>query len=245
MSADTQSAYNAIRASKPGSWRLRRRPWTLVLAALAAGLLTGCGGTKAISNHAEAQDLPAPKVSNRLRAEEAAIHREVLASLDNDSGGGVRYGSIPAYLSNKQAAPANQVLSATAAHPAIAIQGISVVLHLAHGSALATAIGPDVPDRIQGSADLHTPATWDLTFANVHGMVPISPSLFTVTDEQGMLLLPHLSIVGGGSLPKIVPAGRPFTLRLTTVVSVGDGKLRYAPGGGPWLAEWDFDVETD
>jgi len=42
-----------------------------------------------------------------------------------------------------------------------------------------------------------------------------------------------------------VPAGRPFTLRLTTVVSVGDGKLRYAPEGGPWLAEWDFDVETD
>ena len=244
MSADTQSP-NASRAFEPGSWRLRRRPWALVLAALAAGLLTACGGTKPVSKHALAPPPPAPRVSSRLRAEEASIHRAVQASLDSDSGAAVRYGSIPAYLRNKQAAPANQLLSATAAHPAIAIQGVSVVLHLAHGRALATAVGPEVPDRIQGSADLHTPATWDLTFANVHGTVPISPSLFTITDEQGMLLLPHLSIVGGRSLPKIVPAGRPFTLRLTTVVSVGDGKLRYAPGGGPWLAEWDFDVETD
>ena len=71
---------------------------------------------------------------------------------------------------------------------------------------------------------------------------PDLPSLFTITDEQGMLLLPHVSVIGGGPLPKIVPAGRPFTLRLTSVVSVGDGKLRYAPGGGPWLAEWDFDL---
>ena len=25
----------------------------------------------------------------------------------------------------------------------------------------------------------------------------------------------------------------------------GDGELRYAPAGGHWLSEWDFDVETD
>jgi hypothetical protein len=217
----------------------------LVPAALAAGLLTGCAAAKPAAKHAQPPGPPTPKVSSRLRAEEAAIHREVLASVHHDSEAGVRYGSIPAYLRNKRAAPVNQVLSATAAHPAIAIQGNSVVLHLDHGSALATAVGPNVPDRIQGSADLHTPATWDLTFANVHGTVPISPSRFTITDEQGMLLLPHVSVVGGGPLPKIVPAGRPFTLRLTTVVSIGDGKLRYAPAGGPWLAEWDFDVETD
>ena len=136
-----------------------------------------------------------------MRAEEEAIHQQVLASLQQDSDANVRYGSIPADLRNKQAPPANQVLSASAAHPAIAIQGNSVGLHFAHGSALATAVGPDVPDRIQGSADLHTPATWDLTFADVHGTVPIAARLFSITDEQGLLLLPRVSVVGGGPLP--------------------------------------------
>jgi hypothetical protein len=186
-----------------------------------------------------------PKVSSRVRAQEAAIHRQVLASLHDDSNKNARYGGIPAYLRNKQAVPANQVLTATAAHPAIAIQGNSVALRLAHGSALATAVGPDIPDRIQGSADLHTPATWVITFSHVRGKVPISPSLFTITDEQGMLLPPHVSVAAGGPLPKLVPAGHLFTLRLTATVSVGDGKLRYVPGHGPWLAEWDFNVETD
>ncbi len=245
MRARTHSPYNASRAFEPGSRRVPRSRRVLVAAALAAGLLTGCGAAKPAPKHAQAPDSPPVKVSGRLRAEEAAIHRQVLASLHHDNEAGVRYGSIPAYLRNRQTAPADQILSATAAHPAIAIQGNAVVLHLAHGSALATAVGPDVPDRIQGSADLHTPATWELTFADVRGTVPISPSRFTITDEQGMLRLPHVSVVGGAPLPKVVPAGRPFTLRLTTVVSIGDGKLRYAPAGGPWLAEWDFDVETD
>lgn len=68
--------------------------------------------------------------------------------------------------------------------------------------------------------------------------------MFTLADQQGMLLSPRLSVPGGGPLPKAVPAGHPFTLRLSTV-SVGDGKLRYSPAGRSWLAEWDFDVETD
>ncbi len=245
MIARTRLRYDASRAFEPGSRRLLRLAGRLAPAALLVCLLSGCGATTPASEHAQAPGPPTPKVSSAVRAQEAAIHRQVLASLHHESDAHVRYGSIPAYLRGKQAPPANQVLSATAAHPAIAIQGNSVVLHLAHGSAVATAVGPDVPDRIQGSADIHTPATWALTFADVHGIVPISPRLFTVTDEQGMLLLPHVSVVGGGSLPKIVPAGRPFTLRLTSVVSVGDGKLRYAPEGGSWLAEWDFDVETD
>jgi hypothetical protein len=254
LSAKTKSRADAGRALGPGLRRTGELRRGLLVAVLAAGLLAGCGTARPAPSHtsshiqaaAKAPDAPkAPTVSKSVRAEELAIHQQVLASLHQNSDAGVKYGSIPADLRNKQAPPANQVLSASAAHPAIAIQGNSVVLHLAHGSALATAVGPDVPDRIQGSADLHTPATWDLTFADVHGTVPISARLFTVTDEQGALLLPRVSVVGGGSLPTTAPAGRPFTLRLSTVVSVGDGKLRYAPSGGPWLAEWDFDVETD
>ncbi len=233
------------RAFEPGSQPFPRLRRVLVPVTLVAGLLAGCGAARTASKQASVPGPPAPKVSSRVRAQEAAIHREVLASLHQVSGHDARYGGIPAYLLDRQAPPANQTLSATAAHPAVAIQGIGVKLRLAHGSALATAVGPDVPDRVQGTADLHTQATWDLTFADVHGKIPVSPRLFSITDEQGMLLAPRVSVLGHGRVPKFVPAGRPFTLRLTTVVSVGDGKLRYAPAGGPWLAEWDFDVETD
>ena len=217
----------------------------LLPAALAAGLLGGCGSAGPAPKDSKALRGVAPPISSKLRVQEAAIHRQVLASLGHDADSHARYGTVPADLRDKQAPPANQVLSASTAHPATAIQGISVELHLPHGSALATAVGPDVPDRIQGSADLHTPATWDVTFADVHGTIPIAQTLFTITDEQGRLLMPRVSVAGGGPLPRTVPARRPFTLTLKTVVSVGDGKLRYAPDGADWLAEWDFDVETD
>jgi hypothetical protein len=221
-----------------------------LLAAAVAAALAGCGSSAATSRGATAsatttQTAPIPKVSKRVKAQEQAVHREVSRALHHHSDAHRRYGSVPKDIRRRQAPPANQVLSATAARPAYAIQGVSVRLHLAHGSALATVVGPDVPTRIQGTAEVHTPAVWDLTFADVHGTVPVAARLFSITDEQGQLLSPHVSVWGGGSLPPTVPAGRPFTLRLSTRVSVGDGKLRYAPTGGRWLSEWDFDVETD
>ncbi len=233
----------ASRAFGPG---LRRSVTpALAAAALAAAALAGCGSSQTATVAAGGAQPKRPRISAKLRAQEAAIHQQVVASLNQGNGATGRYGSIPANLRNKQSAPVNQVLHASALHPAIAIQGNGVQLHLLHGTALATAVGPDIPTRIQGSADLHTTATWDFTFADVKGTVPISPRLFTITDEQGALLWPKLSVPGGGPLPKTVPTGRPFTVMLSTVVSVGDGKLRYAPTGGTWLAEWDFDVETD
>ena len=59
-----------------------------------------------------------------------------------------------------------------------------------------------------------------------------------------MLLFPR-SGSRAGAAPEHRSTGRPLTLVLSTVVSAGDGKLRYAPSGDAWLAEWDFDVETD
>jgi len=235
----------ASRVRRPGSRRFRESLGVL-LALLGVSLLAGCGSaTSSTSTTHTAATAPAPRVSRRVRAQEAAIHQQVLAALHHDGEAGTRYGQLPADLRSRQKPPANQTLSASMAHPAVAIQGISVALHLPGGTALATAVGPDVPTRIQGSADLHTPATWDLTFDDVHGTIALSRTMFSITDEQGMLLWPRVTVAGGGPLPKTVPAGRPFTLQLKTVVSVGDGKLRYAPTGGGWLAEWDFDVETD
>ena len=157
----------------------------------------------------------------------------------------LRPGKVPADLADHQSAPANQVLSATAAHPADAIQGVSVRLQLPHGSAVATGVGPTVPTSVQGTSDLHTNAVWDLTFAHVHGTIPLSPQMFTITDEQGQLLAPRVTVLGGAPLPSTVPHGRAFTIQLRTRVSVGDGKLRYSPTRAHWLSEWDFNVETD
>ena len=226
------------------------RAGTLLVATLAAVVMTlaGCGSSATSSRSATTsvtttQTAPVPKVSKRVKAEEQAVHRQVSAALHRHTH--AQYGGIPKDIRDRQAAPANQVLSASAAQPADAIQGVSVRLHLAHGTALATVVGPDVPTRIQGTSDLHTPAVWDLTFADVHGTIPIAARLFSITDEQGELLSPRVSVLGGASMPHAVPAGHPFTLRLRTRVSVGDGKLRYAPTGGHWLSEWDFNVETD
>lgn len=233
---------HASRVFGPGSRALR--------AVGVVAVLAGCGSSATVSSSPTASTsaphaAPVPTVSQRVKAEERSLHREVSTALHHDNDAHARYGSLPADIRHRQAPPANQVLSATAARPAIAIQGVSVRLHLAHGAALATVVGPDIPTRIQGSADLHTPAVWDLTFADVHGTIPIAARLFSITDEQGQLLSPHVTVLGGTSPPHTVPAGRPFTLRLSTRVSVGDGKLRYAPTGGRWLSEWDFDVETD
>ena len=237
----------ASRVFGPGSHRFPG--WIGMLMTLAAAsLLAACGSmstSTSTSTMHSAATAPAPQVSHRVRVQEAAIHREVLAALHHDSDAHARYGQVPATLRSRQKAPANQRLSASAAHPAEAIQGNAVTLHLRGGTALATVVGPDVPDRIQGSADLHTPATWDLTFDDVHGTIPLSRTMFSIIDEQGMLLSPRVTVVGGGPLPKAVPAGRRFTLQLKTIVSIGDGKLRYAPTGPTWLTEWDFDVETD
>jgi hypothetical protein len=222
----------------------------VLLATGAAAVLAGCGSSATPPQSATAsattpQAAPVPKISHRLKAEEEALHHQVSSALHHESDAHARYGTVPADLRHRQAPPGNQVLSATAARPADAIQGVGVRLHLAHGSALATAVGPEVPTRIQGTSDLHTPAVWDLTFADVHGTIPIAVRLFSITDEQGQLLTPHVSVLGGAALPHTVPAGGTFTLRLSTRVSVGDGKLRYAPTGGRWLSEWDFNVETD
>jgi hypothetical protein len=248
MSGHRPPTSHASRAFGPGS----RAPGVVagLVAAGVAVALAGCGTSASPSGSPTAgtsssQVAPVPKVSQRVKAEERSLHREVSAALHHNSDAHTRYGGLPADIRRRQAPPGNQVLSASVARPAEAIQGVSVRLHLAHGSALATVVGPDVPTRIQGTSDLHTPAVWDLTFADVQGAIPIAARMFSITDEQGQLLSPHVSVLGGTSLPHTVPAGRPFTLRLSTRVSVGDGKLRYAPTGGRWLSEWDFNVETD
>lgn len=188
---------------------------------------------------------PVVHVSARVRDQEASMHRRVTRSLRAADHSRARYGTIPRDMRGRQAAPPDRVLSARAAHPAEAIQGDAVALHLAHGSARATVVGPFVPLRDRGSFHRHTSATWRVTFADVRGTVLLGRSRFTISDEQGRALSPRAWVRGGGPVPTTAPAGRSLTIVLAARTSIGDGVVRYAPAGGHWIAEWDFDAETD
>jgi hypothetical protein len=252
MTARSSTVMDASRVFGPGSRPIRS--WFVIsLAAGAAAVLAGCGSTARTASSPTSPSpprssttittAPAPKVSAPVRAEEQAIHHQVQAALHHDSH--ASYGPLPADLRSRQKAPPNQVLSSSLTHPADAIQGVSVHLHLLGASALATAVGPDVPARYQGTFDLHAPATWAITFTDVSGRFPLAQRMFSLTDEKGQTLQPRVSAAGGGRLPKTVPTGRSFTVKLKDpLVSEGDGKLRYTPTGG-LLVEWDYDVETD
>ena len=250
MRLRTPSVADASRVFGPGS---RRFSALAAAVALAAVCLSGCGGSGHGSSSASTArsatstvaSVPAPKVSEKVRKEEQAIHQQVLASLHTTSK--ARYGGVPADLRNRQKPPPNQVLQSSLSRPSDGIQGVDVRLHYHGATAMAVGVGPDIPTRVQGTFNLHTPATWEITFSDVHGTFPLSPAMFTLTDEQGQLLKPHVTTITGGPLPARVPAGSPFTVRLKSdLISEGDGKLRYAPdAGGKLLVEWDFDVETD
>ena len=246
MSSATTAPPHASRVLGPGS---RRVLAAIAAGLLAAGLVTGCGGSgRAFTDGSSTTGMittpPTPRVSAHVKAQERAIHRQVLVSLSHHSR--ARYGALPADLRHRQKPPPYQTLNSSLGRPADPIEGIAVRLHLHGARALAIAVGPHVPTRVQGTFDLHTPATWDITFIDVHGSFPLSSSMFTLTDEQGQTLRPRVATAEGRPLPAAVPRGRPFTVRLKSdLFSEGDGKLRYSPVGGHLLVEWDFDVETD
>ncbi len=211
---------------------------------VACAALSGCGAAGSHSQPAHAAVAQPPHISAALRAQEQAIHEQVLASLHHLNDKSIRYTPPPSHGAPTAAAN-GRVVSATVAHPALSIQGDTVRLVLPGGGALATAVGPNVPDSIQGTSALHTPATFDLTFSGVHGSVPIARDTFEIIDEQGVIHQPAVTVQGGGAPPASVPAGVPFTLVLSTNLPAGSGALRYMPQRSHWLIAWEFDVETD
>jgi hypothetical protein len=230
----------------------RRAARATTLALLSAGAVAGCGSSAATTTPAHAHRAsgpsdrpPAVRVSRAVRAEEASVHREVTSALRAGADSHQRYGGIPIVLRGHQAPPRQQVLTARPGHPAEPISGIAVRVHLPGGSALALGVGPYVPVRDQGSFHNHTPATWRVTFSDVHGTVPVRPSMFTLLDEQGQVLTPRVSLLGGGRVPADAPRGRSITIVLAARTLIGAGTIRYAPSGGRPLAGWDYDAETD
>jgi len=155
-----------------------------------------------------------------------------------------RYGGLPSWLP-KPKVHINRVLTATAAHPALSIQGDGVEVDLPHGRVLATAVGPEVPEEGRFPVPASTPCTFIVTFASASGTVPLDPAAFTLLDDQGHTHHPRMTAMDGGPPPTMVVPGRTVSVKLRDVLPTGDGGLSWAPVGGRTLVGWDYTVEID
>jgi hypothetical protein len=170
-----------------------------------------------------------------------SAHGKVAATY---SGSTAKYGGLPSWLPNAKI-PVERILQASRAHPALAIQGNTVSVHLAVGRVLATAVGPTVPEDGRFPVPATSPCTFIVTFAAASGVIPLSAKAFTLIDELGHVRHPRVTAIGGGALPRQVLPGRPMSLKVYDVLPTGDGGLIWAPGGTRPIVSWDFDVEID
>ncbi len=153
-------------------------------------------------------------------------------------------GLIPAWIP-RPAVFAGPLMHASAAYPALAIQGDTVSVRLAHGVVLATAVGPAVPREGQSPVPTSTPCTFTLKFMAATRSIPLSAAAFTVLDEHGHVDRLRVSAAGGGLIPRRVAPGQTVTLTLRGVLPTGGGRLRWTPAAARPIVSWDFDVEID
>jgi hypothetical protein len=157
-------------------------------------------------------------------------------------GGG--YGSLPKWLP-KQTVTVGRVVTATAAHPWLAVEGDTVRADLSRGHVLVTAVGPAVPEEGAFPVPRTSPCTFTVTFDRGAGYVPLAATAFTITDELGHMHHPHVSLQSGAALPAAVGVGQPLSVTVADVLPTGNGTLHWAPSGRAPLVSWDFDVEID
>ena len=139
--------------------------------------------------------------------------------------------------------PVDRVVTASAAHPQLAVQGVPVRVALPSGQAQAEVIGPKVPPFVTPPPEQVT-ATFTVSLTHVSGTVPLTASAFTITDQLGRSFRPSL-VAGEVPPPTPVPADRAVTLQLTAVMPTGEGRIYWSPTGGAPIVGWDFIVEND
>jgi hypothetical protein len=196
--------------------RAGRRSWSAVLLAVALMIgLTGCGASHASS----------PSVQPSSRPSQPPL--------------GFR--SLPSYLPT--AAPVDQVVTATPSHPALAVQGIAVEVDLGTGHALATVTGPRVPPFVTPPPPAVT-ATFEVSFTQVSGTIPVRLADFTITDQLGRTFHPTL-VAHEAAPPASLSTGHDLTFRVNAVMPTGEGRLHWSPAARAPLVSWDFIVEND
>ena len=102
-----------------------------------------------------------------------AVAALVAASLLLTGGGAkpsAKYGKLPSWLP-KTTAPTDHLVTATAAHPRLAVEGDTVRVDLAHGQADVTIVGPQVPEEGKFPVPATSPCTFIVTLTRVSGDV--------------------------------------------------------------------------
>lgn len=173
----------------------------------------------------------------------AAIGVVASTSLSGSSGSqGSRYGGLPGYLP-KSTTPVGVVVTASASHPRLGIEGDTMKVVATRGTVMATVVGPSVPEEGQFPVPSTSPCTFVVTLTRATGDIPIDLSTFSVLDEQGNTHALSLA-PGTPAPPSVLHKAARAAFYLTAVLPTGSGQLTWAPGGKP-VASWDFDVEID
>jgi hypothetical protein len=199
-----------------------QRPGSRARRLLAAGLVVACViGAAAYWAHA--------------RAAPAAARAAASAST---------YGGLPSWLP-KPSIPVGRVVQASAAHPALGIEGDTMVVHVGTAAVTVTMVGPQVPEQGQVPVPATSPCSFAVTLTHASAAVPLAGRDFTVRDELGHLHDLRITASGGAPAPARVGPGQTVTLVMTAVLPTGSGALRWSPGSPRPVASWDFDVEID
>jgi hypothetical protein len=138
-----------------------------------------------------------------------------------------------------------RVVHASAAHPALAIQGDTVIVSLAHAQARATAVGPAVRTPSPLAAPATARGSFTVTVTAADAAVPLRSGAFAIVDELGELHHPTVRAAGGKTMPVRVAPGHTVRLTISAVLPVGGGRLEWEPTAPRAAVAWDFDLETD
>ena len=196
--------------------------------------------------------MPAQLLPSRSRLAPVAAVGLVLAACLGACGGhsssepisapSLGYRSLPTFLPTTSA-PVDRVVTASASHPQLAVQGVGVRVDLSDAHVLATVTGPKVPPFTAPPPEQVT-ATFTVTVAHPSGTIPIRLADFTITDQLGRTFQPSLPV---GAKPPVssISTGHDLTFKLTAVMPTGEGRIYWAPTGGTPFVGWDFIVEND
>jgi hypothetical protein len=155
-----------------------------------------------------------------------------------------RYGGLPSWLP-KPTIPVGRVVQASPAHPALGIEGDTMVVHVGTAAVTATTVGPRVPRSGQFPVPATSPCSFDVTLARASAAIPLAGRDFTVLDELGHRHYLHITAPGGRPAPARIGPGQTVTLVMTAVLPTGSGTLRWSPASPRPVASWDFAVEID
>jgi len=160
------------------------------------------------------------------------------------AAGDLTYGSLPSWLPTPTVA-VGRVLTASAAHPALGIEGDTVRVAVPGGRVVVTAVGPAVRASGRVPVPSSTRCTFTVTLTGASGVVAVGADRWTVIDERGRVQVPRLVRAAGTPWAATVTTGRTVRYDLIADLPAGSGALAWAPSPGQVIATWNFAVEID